>query len=353
MAKIAVTGSAGTIGVPLCADLARDHEVVRIDLRDADVIADVRDLGALTKAFAGCETVVHLAGFPSLESPWEDVHETDIGGTYNAFEAARRAGCKRLIFASSNHAVGRYEVENLPAIYEPGFGLVVRTDAEYRPDSLYGVWKVFGEALGRYYSDAFGLQVTCVRIGSMTKADDPRDESVRAELGLAAARRRAEVRALRGDVHVAARFRAPRARHHRPRRPLRDRLRRGRQRDALLGPGAGPRDLRLLARGRHRPRDGASAVVGLVGGEALERAQPAARGVQEVARDADVLELVVRRLDDPVAREDADRGAGEGGQDRGVGRDDELRARVDRVAQQRQQRQDAVGESGVSGSSSR
>ncbi len=183
MAKIAVTGSAGTIGTPLCADLARDHEVVRIDLRDADVIADVRDLAALTQAFAGCETVVHLAGFPSLESPWEEVHETDIGGTYNAFEAARRAGVKRLIFASSNHAVGRYEVDNLPAIYEPGFGLVVRTDAEYRPDSLYGVWKVFGEALGRYYSDAFGLQVTCVRIGSMTKADDPRDESVRQSSG--------------------------------------------------------------------------------------------------------------------------------------------------------------------------
>ncbi len=111
------------------------------------------------------------------------MHETDIGGTYNAFEAARRAGVKRLIFASSNHAVGRYEVDNLPAIYEPGFGLVVRTDAEYRPDSLYGVWKVFGEALGRYYSDAFGLQVTCVRIGSMTKADDPRDESVRQSSG--------------------------------------------------------------------------------------------------------------------------------------------------------------------------
>jgi NAD+ dependent glucose-6-phosphate dehydrogenase len=183
MAKIAVTGAAGTIGVPLCNDLARDHEVVRIDLRDADVVADVRDLDALAKAFAGCETVVHLAGFPSLESPWEEVHETDIGGTYNAFEAARRAGCKRLIFASSNHAVGRYEVDNLPAIYEPGFGLVVRTDAEYRPDSLYGVWKVFGEALGRYYSDAHGLQVTCVRIGSMTKADDPRDESVRESSG--------------------------------------------------------------------------------------------------------------------------------------------------------------------------
>jgi NAD+ dependent glucose-6-phosphate dehydrogenase len=71
-----------------------------------------------------------------------------------------------------------HEVENVPAIYEPGFGLVVRTDTPYRPDSLYGVWKAFGETLGRYYSDNHGLQVTCVRIGSITPQDDPRDPSV-------------------------------------------------------------------------------------------------------------------------------------------------------------------------------
>lgn len=178
MAKIAVTGAAGTIGRPLCDDLARDHEVVRIDLRDADVIADIRDLDAHVSAFAGCETVVHLAGIASVTSPWDEVHGVDIGGTYNAFEAARRAGVKRVIFASSNHAVGQYEVEAGPAIYEPGYGLVVRTDAPYRPDSLYGVWKAFGEALGRHYSDVFGLQVTCVRIGSITAADRPDDPSV-------------------------------------------------------------------------------------------------------------------------------------------------------------------------------
>ena len=86
---------------------------------------------------------------------------------------------KRVIFASSNHAVGMHEIENAPALYEPGFGLVVPTDAPYRPDSLYGVWKAFGETLGRYYSDNHGVQVTCVRIGSITDADDPRDESVR------------------------------------------------------------------------------------------------------------------------------------------------------------------------------
>jgi NAD+ dependent glucose-6-phosphate dehydrogenase len=178
MAKIAVTGAAGTIGRPLCADLARDHEIVRIDLRDADVIVDVRDVEALARAFAGCETVVHLAGVVSVDASWDEVYGTNIGGTYAAFEAARRAAVKRVVFASSNHAVGRYEVENTPALYEPAFGLVVGTDEPYRPDSLYGVWKAFGESLGRYYSEAHGLQVTCVRIGSILPADSPTDPSV-------------------------------------------------------------------------------------------------------------------------------------------------------------------------------
>jgi nucleoside-diphosphate-sugar epimerase len=176
--RIAVTGANGTIGRRLCADLVRDHVVVRIDLNDSDRNADVRDLAALQAAFEGCEAVVHLAGVVSLEANWDDVYSTNIGGTYNAFEAARRAGIGRVVFASSNHAVGMHEIENLPQIYEPKFGLVVGTESPYRPDSLYGVWKAFGEALGRYYSENHKLKVACVRIGSITEHDDPRHPSV-------------------------------------------------------------------------------------------------------------------------------------------------------------------------------
>jgi NAD+ dependent glucose-6-phosphate dehydrogenase len=181
--KIAITGSSGTIGRRLCADLRADHDVVGIDLREADVVADVRDANAMVKALAGCETVIHLAGTVAVDASWEDVYGTNIGGTYNVFEAARVNGLKRIIFASSNHAVGMNEVENAPHIYEPGFGRVVGVTDEYRPDGLYGVWKAFGEVLGRYYSDEYGLQVACVRIGSITQADDPRDESVRESSG--------------------------------------------------------------------------------------------------------------------------------------------------------------------------
>lgn len=179
MAKIAVTGACGTIGKRLCLDLATDHQLVRIDLEGADFAADVRDFDAVCAALAGCETVIHLAGVVAVDADWESVFHTNIGGTYNVYEAARRNGLRRIIFASSNHCVGMHEVRNAPAIYEPGFGRVIRTDEPYRPDGLYGVWKAFGETLGRYYSDQYDMQVACIRIGSITDADDPRHQSVR------------------------------------------------------------------------------------------------------------------------------------------------------------------------------
>jgi len=179
MPKIAVTGANGTIGTRLCADLARDHDVVRIDLQDADVNADVRNFDAMLAALRGCDAVVHLAGVVAVDIDWETNHTVNIGGTYNVYEAARRNGLRRIIFASSNHCVGMNEVDNAPAIYEPASGILIGTDAPYRPDGLYGVWKAFGETLGHYYSDKYGMQVACIRIGSITEADDPKHESVR------------------------------------------------------------------------------------------------------------------------------------------------------------------------------
>jgi nucleoside-diphosphate-sugar epimerase len=179
VSKIAVTGSQGLIGSRLCADLSADFGIVRIDLQGADINADVRDLAAMESALAGCETVIHLAGAVAVDASWEDVYGTNIGGTYNVYEAARRNGLRRIIFASSNHAVGMNEVDHAPHIYEPRFGRVIGVNDAYRPDGLYGVWKAFGETLGRYYSDKFGMQVACVRIGSITKADNPKDPSVR------------------------------------------------------------------------------------------------------------------------------------------------------------------------------
>jgi NAD+ dependent glucose-6-phosphate dehydrogenase len=180
--RIAVTGSGGNIGRRLCPELRRDHDVVTIDLRDADHVADVRDFAAVKRALEGCEAVVHLGGVSDNEAPWQPIYEANIGGTYNVYEAARQAGCRRIIFASSNHAVGQYEVDfDKPAAYRGATGTLIRDDAPLRPDGYYGVSKVFGEALGRYYSDAFDMYVACIRIGSVTSTDTP--EGAGATLG--------------------------------------------------------------------------------------------------------------------------------------------------------------------------
>lgn len=147
--KIAITGAAGLIGSSLAQELDQDHEIVRIDLEPPAIV--------------------------SLSVGWQEILETNIIGTQNVFEAARAAGVKRVIFASSNHAVGMREREGGAALYAPASGVLVRDDEPYCPDSWYGVGKAFGEVLGRYYSDEFGLQVTCIRIGSIMQGDSPTD----------------------------------------------------------------------------------------------------------------------------------------------------------------------------------
>lgn len=117
------------------------------------VTASVTDLDALTAACDGVDAIVHLGGLGG-EDTWDRILETNIHGTYAVYEAARRTGVPRVIFASSNHAVGFHP--NQPA-------------ADYlypRPDSYYGVSKVAGEALGSLYHDRYGLHVICLRIGS-------------------------------------------------------------------------------------------------------------------------------------------------------------------------------------------
>ena len=161
---VLVTGAAGIIGRTACAGLAaRGWRVRGLDVRPLDgvsgldgppVIADVQDGAAIERACAGMDAVVHLAGI-SGEASFPEILAANIDGTYQVFDAARRAGVERVVYASSNHAVG----------FTPRTELL-DIDVPPRPDTYYGVSKVFGEALGRLYVDRYGLQVVCLRIGT-------------------------------------------------------------------------------------------------------------------------------------------------------------------------------------------
>jgi NAD+ dependent glucose-6-phosphate dehydrogenase len=119
------------------------------------VVGNVTDADALRAAAAGQDAMVHMAAYPYTDGDWSDVLDPNIGGTYNALEAARRQELDSFVFLSTNHVMGLYEDEHAPALYQPGYGLALDWTDPVRPDSLYGVSKAFGEALGRYYVESF------------------------------------------------------------------------------------------------------------------------------------------------------------------------------------------------------
>ncbi|MEY9856099.1 uronate dehydrogenase [Catenulispora sp. GAS73] len=171
--RILITGAAGGVGTILRTGLAALGWTVRcLDLRIPDdagaagdagdaewVVGDVTDEAAVLAAMADVDVVVHLAGIPK-EDHFAAILHTNIDGTYQVFDAAVRAGVPRVLYASTNHVVGYYRRS---AFADRPLGTVERT----RPDTLYGVSKAFGEALGSYYHDRHGLQVACVRIGAL------------------------------------------------------------------------------------------------------------------------------------------------------------------------------------------
>lgn len=176
--RILVTGANGLIGRTVIDAWRESGQYQPVGLArsagpHADIVADIVDLGTLEGAMEGTDAVVHLAATSAVDSSWDAVRESNLIGTYNVFEAARRAGVKKVIFASSNHAVGTFEMSNRPELYDLDDGRAIDHTVEIQPDSLYGVSKAYGEAMGRYYVDHHGLSVVCLRIGSWTGDESP------------------------------------------------------------------------------------------------------------------------------------------------------------------------------------
>ncbi len=163
--RVLVTGAAGNIGSFFAAKThqkynlrlmarAQDEDCSAIQNYGEVVFCDLSDLEKLKQMCAGVDTVLHLAGDPSPNQTWDSALQNNVAGTYNLFVAAKSAACRRVIYASSIHAVSGYPKN-----------IQVKTSEPVNPGDLYGVTKCFGEALGRYMAEQESLSVIALRIG--------------------------------------------------------------------------------------------------------------------------------------------------------------------------------------------
>ncbi len=178
---VCITGACGLIGQILWNQLPETVRRIGIDkdVRGSGVQihkGDVTNSGLWDKLLSGSETVnaiIHLAGDPRVDSPWERVLHDGIHGTKVVLDAARRHGIHRVVYASSNHVVGGYERTPYPGSMDVP---EVAAHDPVRPDSLYAVGKVAGEALCRYYAESHDVTSVCLRIGSVRARDNPADD---------------------------------------------------------------------------------------------------------------------------------------------------------------------------------
>lgn len=168
--RILMTGAAGGLGQAMRVPLKANCEVLRLSDRQAFgaaqsgeevVLADLADADAVLAMMKGVDAVVHFGGV-STEGPFGPILQANIIGAYNLYEAARKQGTKRIVFASSNHVTGFYRQSE-----------TITADMPARPDSMYGLSKAFGEDISRFYFDRYGIETACVRIGS--SFPEPRD----------------------------------------------------------------------------------------------------------------------------------------------------------------------------------
>jgi len=161
--RVTVTGANGALATVLRPRLlARGLQLTSTGMSLAvpagqaeQVLAgDLRDAAAIDAAFAGAQAVLHLAG-SSTERPLPEIIQNNLLALHNVYEGARRHGVRRVVFASSNHAIGMYPTGQTLALTDP-----------VRPDSFYGLSKVWGEAMGRLYWDKYEIETVAVRIGS-------------------------------------------------------------------------------------------------------------------------------------------------------------------------------------------
>ena len=197
MKKILITGVSGLIGGLLARHLKQrgGYEITALNRRPVDDFkcsqADIADLEAIKPAFEGRDVVVHMSAFTvnatnadsgydgTVAEEWAGHLAYNIIGVYNVYEAARLAGVKRVVFGSSGAAIGGFSLVPpydaiAKGLYEDVPENYARiTHEQVRPLGIYGAAKVWGEAVGRHFSDTYGLSILCMRIGSVRDEDFP------------------------------------------------------------------------------------------------------------------------------------------------------------------------------------
>ena len=162
--RVLLTGAAGGLGKVLRKSLRPYAKILRLsdisemapaaDASEEVQICDLSDKQAVHRLVEGVDAILHFGGV-SVERPFEEILGANISGVFHIYEAARRHGVKRIIFASSNHVIGFYKQDETIDAHSPR-----------RPDSYYGLSKSYGEDMATFYFDRYGIETVSIRIGS-------------------------------------------------------------------------------------------------------------------------------------------------------------------------------------------
>jgi nucleoside-diphosphate-sugar epimerase len=180
--KVLVTGMSGLIGKAIRKELGDEYDLRALNRSAVDGIecvrADISDMDAIRRAFEGIDQVVHMAAIAHGSPEWDQLLPFNVIGTYNVFEAARQAGVKRVVYASSGATISGYEQEEPYKALSEGRYVDAGewenlTHESLRPSGIYGCTKVWAEALARHYSDKHGMSMIGLRIGAVNDEDKP------------------------------------------------------------------------------------------------------------------------------------------------------------------------------------
>lgn len=174
--KVGITGANGTVGKVLMEGLADSYALTAFTQREVDfpsMIVNFDKAREVEGVFTGLDAVIHLAADPSPMAAWEQVRDHNLEGMYQVMEECRRSQVRRIVFASTNHTQHGNTILTTPETLDPAKKVRMKLSDRPNPDSLYAVSKLFGENIGKLYSERFGIEFVGLRIGWIVPENTP------------------------------------------------------------------------------------------------------------------------------------------------------------------------------------